>query len=329
MSTQEPPSPEPIEESFAAFAARFHEPPRWVLTNLIPEGCLINLAGTQKALKTWLALAIATAVARGLPFIGRPTMPGTVLYVLEEGSGAALAARIRKIAGTLGAPEAAFLILRKGISLDTREGLAALRDVISRRRPVLVILDPLVRFHQAEENDAREMARVMGAAQSLTTPGTTVLLVHHTAKKTDGYASVGGVARGSGVIVSSSDGNIILRKRPKSEQRYGGVRLVLTSEMRDAEDERIGLFWDAATGRFSVELPDEGAETERYTGDIDPESVLSIIEAQGRTISASVFARAARVSQPTARKILREAVERGDLEADESARPVLYQVVEA
>ena len=50
-------------------------------------------------------------------------------------------------------------------------------------RPVLTIIDPLVRLHAADENRVNEMTPVMEELQRLTELGTAVLLVHHVSKR--------------------------------------------------------------------------------------------------------------------------------------------------
>ena len=60
-------------------------PPQMIVDGLLPVG-LSTLAGSPKLGKSWLALELAYSVAQGIPFLGRPTAQGDVLYVDLEGS---------------------------------------------------------------------------------------------------------------------------------------------------------------------------------------------------------------------------------------------------
>ncbi len=318
----------PLEESFSAFAGRYHEPQQWVIENLIPVGGLIVLSGPPKSLKTWLGLRAVTCAATGREFLGRKVKQGPAIYILEEGAPAAVADRIRKMAGTSGAPENAYLVLRKGIKLDTNAGIEAIADVISRVNPVLTVIDPMIKVHTREENDAGAMGGLMGDILALTELGTAIAIVHHTAKRTEGYASAGGAARGSGAITSSSDGNLMLTKVGDSRDEGGAlikVRLRMETEMRDGEDEKISLQWDPATGDFEISSPSPTDAVERPAGGVAPSRLVQLVDAESDGLSAPKLASLVGISEPTARVVLRAGVDRGDLVAIETKRPILYR----
>jgi Mrp family chromosome partitioning ATPase len=52
------------------------EPENWLVDGLLPTGGLSVLVGKPKAGKSTLARALAVAVARGEPWLGRATFPG-------------------------------------------------------------------------------------------------------------------------------------------------------------------------------------------------------------------------------------------------------------
>ena len=56
-------------------------PPTYLIDKLLPQGGLVGLYGLPGAAKTFLAIDLALHVAMGLPWLGRATAPGNVLYV--------------------------------------------------------------------------------------------------------------------------------------------------------------------------------------------------------------------------------------------------------
>lgn len=62
---------------------------------LIVEG-LTLLCGASKIGKSWFVLQMCTAVATGTPFLGRTTVPGSVLYLALEDGERRLKARLRR-----------------------------------------------------------------------------------------------------------------------------------------------------------------------------------------------------------------------------------------
>ena len=60
--------------------------PNFLIEDFLPEGYLCILAGDPKHGKSWLATAMAHAIATGTPFAGQPTKQAKVLWLaLEEG----------------------------------------------------------------------------------------------------------------------------------------------------------------------------------------------------------------------------------------------------
>jgi hypothetical protein len=59
--------------------------PEWVIEGMLPAGGLGMLVGTPESGKTFFALDMALSVALGLPWHGRATQQGPVVYVAAEG----------------------------------------------------------------------------------------------------------------------------------------------------------------------------------------------------------------------------------------------------
>jgi hypothetical protein len=113
------------------------------------------------------------------------------------------------------------------LRLDRDRDRARLWETAKRLRPRLLLLDPLVRLHGVDENNAGEVAELLAYFRSLQRQlDLSVLLVHHTRKNAAGGASAGQGLRGSGDIHAFGDSNLYLRRTRE--------HLVLSSEHRAA-----------------------------------------------------------------------------------------------
>jgi hypothetical protein len=78
---------------------------------------------------------------------------------------------------------------------------------------VLLVLDPFVRLHRIDENDAGQVSGVLAFLRSLQrTYHLAVLLVHHTRKNGPAGQQAGLGLRGSGDLHAWGDSNLYLRK---------------------------------------------------------------------------------------------------------------------
>jgi hypothetical protein len=184
---EEPPT---LSRPAPAFLAELEGENRveWMIDQLLTEQTVAFLAGEPKTLKSWTAAAMAISVASGVPILGfEPTGTGVALLVQEESRSVDFARRIRWLARGLGLEPSDLRDLhiasQAGVLLDDLQGQATLAREIERLSPRLVILDPLVRMHSADENRAREMRPVLGYLRRLqAVHGCGVALVHHMGK---------------------------------------------------------------------------------------------------------------------------------------------------
>jgi hypothetical protein len=101
-------------------------------------------------------------------------------------------------------------------------------DTLEKRlRPRLLLLDPLVRLHGVDENNAGEVAELLAYFRLLQRQlDLSVILVHPTRKNAAGGVAAGQGLRGSGDLHAFGDSNLYLRRVRE--------RLVLSSEHRAA-----------------------------------------------------------------------------------------------
>jgi hypothetical protein len=113
------------------------------------------------------------------------------------------------------------------LRLDRELHRAQLREVAQRLRPRLLLLDPLVRLHGIDENNASEVAELLGYLRALQRQlDLSVILVHHTRKNAPAGVASGQALRGSSDLHAFGDSNLYLRRTQE--------RLLLSSEHRAA-----------------------------------------------------------------------------------------------
>lgn len=155
---------------------------RWLVKHVIPAESIGMLFGGSGTFKSFIALDAALHVAHGLPWLGRRTAKGSVLYIAAEG-GTGLWARLEAWhrARRLRPEDADVLVVPAALDLgvDAWRVVEAAQAVGST--PTLVIVDTLSQTYSGEENSAGEMAaylRELGL-RFRQLWGCAVLLIHH------------------------------------------------------------------------------------------------------------------------------------------------------
>ena len=147
-------------------------PVPWIADGWLGEGDLVIFGGEWASGKSLIALDLAISVATGIHWMGRIPIAktGPVLYVDEENNARNVTRRLsRMIRGRNLDPDLTGSIplrylTKNHLRLDAPRGLSTLRTEIKAHRPVLVVLDSLIRFHGADENSNTDMAALFGEA---------------------------------------------------------------------------------------------------------------------------------------------------------------------
>jgi putative DNA primase/helicase len=165
--------------------------------------------------KTYLALSIAFAVARGEGLLGwQCERPGRVLYIDGEMPGAYLQTRLNQYGrpprGTLHIVcRDTFNLRRQSMpDLGTPDGRRAIDEIIKAVQPDLVVLDSLSTLvRTGEENSPEDWLPVQDWLMQHRWRGRTMLMIHHAGK--------GGTQRGTSKREDTPETTIQLVKRPR------------------------------------------------------------------------------------------------------------------
>jgi RecA-family ATPase len=222
---------------------------RWLVEGLWGASSVGVIGGAPKCAKTWLGLDMALSVATGTACLGKYAVPepGPVLVYLAEDALPIVRERVQGMTRHRGLDLAGVeihVITAPVLRLDRDRDRTRLWETAKRLRPRLLLLDPLVRLHGVDENNAGEVAELLAYFRSLQRQlDLSVLLVHHTRKNAAGGVAAGQGLRGSGDIHAFGDSNLYLRRTKE--------HLVLSSEHRAA----------AASAPVYLELITTNAET--------------------------------------------------------------------
>lgn len=225
-------SPEPLPVVRVDQILREAHARRWLVEPLWGESSVGVIGGAPKCAKTWLGLDLALSVATGTPCLGRYAVPrpGPVLVYLAEDALTAVRERLEGMARHRGLELAGVeihVITAPSLRLDRQPHRRQLLETARRLRPRLLLLDPLVRLHGVDENNAGEVAELLAYFRELQRQlDLALILVHHTRKNAAGGQSAGQGLRGSSDIHAFGDSNLYLRRVRE--------QLVLSSEHRAA-----------------------------------------------------------------------------------------------
>jgi hypothetical protein len=190
----------------------------WLIEELWTDQAVGILGGEPKCCKSFLALDIALSVASGAPCLRRYPVrrAGPVVYFPAEDS---LAIVRQRLDGLAAAANLALtdlplhVITAVTLRLDLPPDRLRLEETLRSIKPVLLVLDPFIRLHQRDENDASHMAPLLGFLRQLQRQfHLAVVLVHH-AKKDGGSLRPGQALRGSSELHGWGDSNLYLRRQ--------------------------------------------------------------------------------------------------------------------
>lgn len=204
---------------------------QWLIEQLWSEDAVGILGGEPKCCKSFLALDMAVSVASGTPCLRHFPVrrQGTVLFFPAEDSLAVVRHRLAGICAAAGLDLEALpieVITAPTVRLDLHTDRQLLRNTVETIQPALLILDPLIRLHRLDENDASQIAGLLSFLRELQRGFHLSIVVVHHARKGANSARPGQALRGSSELHGWGDSNLYMRRR--------GQQLTLSTEHRAA-----------------------------------------------------------------------------------------------
>jgi hypothetical protein len=154
----------------------------WLIKHVMPAESIGMLYGGSGTFKSFIAIDAALHIAHGLPWLGRRTKQGPVLYIAAEG-GAGLWPRIVAWhrARRLQWADTPFHVVPAAVDLTTDAWRVVEAAQTRGVAPMLVVVDTLSQTYGGEENSANEVAayfRELGS-RFRALWGCAVLILHH------------------------------------------------------------------------------------------------------------------------------------------------------
>ena len=277
--------------------------PEWLIEGLWAEQAVGILGGEPKCCKSFLALDAAVSVASGSPCLRRYPVrrTGPVLLFPAEDALGVVHQRLQGIcaaAGTMIDDLPLFVITAPRLLLDLPQDRERLRETVAAIGPVLLILDPFIRLHRADENASKEVAPLLGYLRELQREfRTAVLLVHHV-RKGASKDRPGQALRGSSDMHGWGDSNLYLRRNHQ--------HLLLSVEHRAApshNDIPVDLASDG--NALALSVVDETPEPEQPQPST-PERVIRSLAQADHPLTSQQLRKLCRVRTATLCRVLAE-----------------------
>lgn len=270
-----------------------------ISNNLFKEGSLMIIGGAPKTYKSFILLAIAASLTLGRNLFntyrsphGRPEKmfvidkPRKVLMFEQEIGEDDLEDRIVPWYERLSIDEQVLFrqnfmshSLDRDLRFDKAEGAAKLERIIRAASPDIVIFDPLIEFHEADENSATQMNAVMRNFQQICKrTKVSPILSHHEGKEGDSPRIGGDRLRGSSALYGKADTLINLKINNRNAMRIE-VEFTLRRG-RPIQNLMLKLDPDTLECNFLCWAGDKNWK--KYQTGVDDISVLSDMKASGR-----------------------------------------------
>lgn len=247
----------------------------WLIEGVVPTPGLVVLYGEPGSGKTFVALSMALTAASGQTWLGRATLQTKALYVAAEGV-LGLKNRIMAHRHRRGLVNDNVRFVASPIAIMDPAQIKALLAELKQQdfEPGLIVVDTLARVALgADENNAKDMGRVVDGLDELKRQtGATVMVIHHTRKD-------GGSERGSSALRGAADAMILCEKAPSLDG--AGVRLECAKMKDDEPFREIGATLEkvALPGGKSSLIVGDVFDILRATGE-HADKIVEILSAQ-------------------------------------------------
>lgn len=224
--------------------------PDQVLQGIFDRGDKVAVIGGSKRRKSFFIAQLALQLASGRDFLSwHVSKPRRVLCVQMEIASVHYHRRIRGLARDLVVSpndlgDRLGILNTRGHDLSGAEGVERIAEMAGDFKPEVIILDPLYKLLQGDENLARDMKPVLAAFDRLAEEmGAAVVYAHHDAKGASGEKDIRDRGAGSGVLGRDYDAAFSLSSHAVEEDAV--VVDVLVRNYRPTNS--ITIVWKQST----------------------------------------------------------------------------------
>ena len=277
--------------------------PQWAIPTFLPVGVTL-LAGKPKMGKSWLALALALAIAENRLALGTlPVTQGDVLYLGLEDSLRRIVDRGAKLLQGRTPPEN-FTWAGVWNQLSTG-GLADIEEWLYKHKEArLVVIDTLAKVRPLTPSTSTGYSDDYAVMTPLKTiaedNNVAILVIHHLRKM--GAPDVMDTISGTTGLTGATDCNMVLdRERGKDEA-------VLHITGRDVEEQELQLTFDAETTQWTMQ-----GNADRQGMSKEQREVLTVLESADGPLSPLEMSKKLSISASYGRKIVHDLVKMGKI----------------
>jgi hypothetical protein len=209
-----------IVDAAEFIATALIEPPK-LIAGILHQGSKLVVGGGSKSFKTWTLLDAALSVSHGVPWLGRETEKGPVLFLNFEIQKWSIQRRIAAIA------DAKRIRIEPGqLAIMNLRGRAAHYGTLLPQikaaaigKYSMIVLDPIYKLYGGtDENSAGDVAKLLNALEDLAcTTGAAIAFGAHFSKGNQaGKESIDRIS-GSGVFARDPDSLLVLTRHEEDD----------------------------------------------------------------------------------------------------------------
>ena len=233
-----------------------------VINGILRKGHKMIISGASKSGKSFLLIELGLAVALGKPWIGYRCEKGKVLYINLEVDSASFLHRVRAVHEAHGVKNV------KGFHVWNLRGehaeVKSLTPRLIRRAKTagysLIIIDPIYKINEGDENSASEMGRFFNQLDYICKElNAAIVLCHHHSKGSQGGKFSIDRSSGSGVFARDPDAILdLIQLNPKDAGKSlenGASAWRVSAVLREfPSPEDIDLIWSYPVHEVTEDL---------------------------------------------------------------------------
>jgi hypothetical protein len=213
--------------------------PDWLVDTIIARNGFNILGGVPKVGKSLLRSHLLVCAVAGYPAFSELEVrhpAKRALLLAGEEAAEIEETRLRRAARGMGMHDGELpiqIMPQRGFFFDDYPSYGNFTDWVVEQGFDFVCIDPLIRWHRANENISGELSPVLSNLRVLTSRGVTLLIIHHTGKPKEGQENwpLGYLLRGSSDLAAVYDHLMIC----KGLAAGGATRRKLLFETRYSE----------------------------------------------------------------------------------------------